>query len=136
MQQQVLRPDGPLPTDRPHPPDWQHVAALVDGLVVGACSVGPAPWSHPELLGLRAPQWQLRSMAVLPERRGGVGSRLLRAAVEVAAQAGAGSLWADARVAALGLYERGGWLVVGQEWIKPGVGPHMYVVLEDPARQV
>ncbi len=136
MQQRVLRPDGPLPTDRPHPRDWLHVAALADGLVVGACSAGPAPWPHPELLPLRAPQWQLRSMAVLPEHRGGVGSRVLRATVSEAAKAGAGSMWADARVAALGLYERAGWVVVGQEWLKAGVGPHMYVVLEDPAAQV
>ncbi|MCU0279486.1 MAG: GNAT family N-acetyltransferase [Candidatus Nanopelagicales bacterium] len=132
VQQRVLRPDGPLPSDRPHPADWLHFAAEVDGEVIGACSVGPSVWEHPQWMVLVAPQWQIRSMAVLPDHRGGVGSMLLHAAVTAARQAGAGGFWADARVAALGLYERAGWQVVGPEWVKPGVGPHRYVVLPPP----
>jgi hypothetical protein len=38
-------------------------------------------------------------------------------------------MWADARQEALGLYVRGGWRVVGDPWLKPGVGPHRHVVL-------
>ncbi len=125
---QVLRPDGPLPGDRPFPPDWHHLAALVGGEVIGACSVGPAPWPRPDLAAPDAPQWQVRSMAVLPAHRGGVGAALLSAAVDLASSQGAGSLWATARVPALGLYQRDGWRVVGPPWDKPGIGPHRYVI--------
>ncbi len=128
MQLQVLRPGGPLPGDRPFPPDWHHLAAVLNDEVIGACSVGPAPWPRPDLAEPPAPQWQLRSMAVAPEHRGGVGSAVLTAAVDLAAGQGAGCLWASARVRALGLYLRGGWQLVGPEWDKPGVGPHRYVV--------
>jgi N-acetylglutamate synthase-like GNAT family acetyltransferase len=132
VQQAVLRPAGPLAGDQPHPADWLHFAAEIDGEVVGACSVGPSAWTHRDLCVLPAPTWQLRSMAVVPVHRGGVGARLLAAAVSGADAAGAESLWANARVAALNLYLRGGWQVVGEQWHKPGIGPHRYVVLTDP----
>ena len=124
VQQAVLRPDGPLPADTPMPDDWVHVAAVLDGSVVGACSTGPRPWPHPELADLLEPQWQLRAMAVLPQHRGGVGAKLLAAIVALSP----GSLWAEARIAALPLYLRGGWLVVGEQWHKPGIGPHRWIV--------
>jgi GNAT superfamily N-acetyltransferase len=129
VQLAVLRPHGPLPGDQEPPADWVHLAADSDGTVIGACSVGPNPWPHPQLCALPAPQWQLRSMAVLPERRGGVGAALLVAAVEQAWAGGAASLWAQARVEALRLYLRGGWSVVGEEWLKPGIGPHRWITL-------
>lgn len=128
VQQAVLRPAGPLAGDQPHPPDWLHFAAEIDGAVVGACSVGPSAWTNLDVCVLPAPTWQLRSMAVLPAHRGGVGAQLLVAAVSGAHSAGASCLWANARVAALNLYLRGGWRIVGQPWDKPGVGPHRYVV--------
>lgn len=128
VQLRVLRPDGPLPGDRPFPPQWRHLAAVLDGEVIGACSVGPAQWPRPDLAALDEPHWQLRSMAVLPAHRGGVGRALVSAAHDLAAEAGARCLWATARVRALGLYRRAGWRVVGPEWDKPGVGPHRYVV--------
>lgn len=130
VQLRVLRPDGPLPGDTGPPRGWLHVAAEQDGNIVGACSIGPASWSHPELAELPAPTWQLRSMAALPGHRGGTGAMLLEAAVARAQDAGAASMWAQARVAALTLYLRGGWTAVGPEWHKPGVGPHRWVTLE------
>lgn len=130
MQSRVLRPHGALPGDTEHPPDWLHFAARIGDRVVGACSVGPAEWPHPELAWLTAPHWQLRSMAVLPEARGGTGTRLLVAAVAGARRAGAGGLWAQARTEAVNLYTRSGWRVVGDQWWKPDVGPHHFVVLE------
>lgn len=126
VQQAVLRPHGPLPGDIPMPHEWVHVAAVRDGEIVGACSAGPRPWPHPELAYLPSPQWQLRAMAVLPEHRGGIGWQLLAAIVR---QSPAASMWAQARVAALPLYVRGGWEVVGPEWDKAGIGPHRWIVL-------
>lgn len=129
VQLQVLRPHGRLPADVEPTGLWLHVAAFAGEQVVGACSVGPAPWPHADLVSLSAPQWQLRSLAVLPDYRGGVGAQLLAAAVDRARLAAAGSLWANARVAAVGLYRRGGWQAVGPQWHKPGIGAHRYVVL-------
>lgn len=131
VQLTVLRPNGALPGDSEPTAGWLHVAAEIDGQIVGACTIGPSPWQHPEVAALPEPQWQLRSMAVLPEFRGGTGTALLEAVVDRARVAGAASLWANARVAALGLYLRRGWVVVGPEWIKTGIGPHRWIVLTD-----
>lgn len=128
VQQAVLRPNGPLPGDSEPLNGWLHVAAEVEGVIVGACTIGPAPWRHPNVCELAEPQWQLRSMAVVSEHRGGTGTALLHAAMERAWAAGAVSLWANARVEALNLYLRAGWQVVGDEWFKPGVGPHRWII--------
>lgn len=129
LQQHVLRPNGPLPADRSPPPDWVHLAAWAGNAMIGAASLGPAPWPRPDLAPLDRPTWQLRSMAVREDRRNrGIGSALLQAAVDLATESGAGFLWAEARIAALSLYQRGGWTITGPEWHKTGVGPHRYVV--------
>lgn len=129
LQQSVLRPDGPLPSDRPTPAGWLHLAAELRGRIVGAASLGPASWPRPDLADLPQPTWQLRSMAVHPSRRGGgIGTALVEAAVAAAERQSAASLWAEARVQALPLYGRTGWRIVGPRWDKPGVGPHRYVV--------
>jgi GNAT superfamily N-acetyltransferase len=128
VQLEILRPHGALPGDTQPTDEWLHVAAEVDARIVGACSVGPARWHHPQVVALPEPHWQVRSMAVLPEFRGGVGAALLGAAVELANGSGAGSLWANARVEALNLYLRAGWQIVGPEWIKAGIGPHRWIV--------
>ena len=129
LQLAVLRPDGPLPGDAPPPADARHVGAFdQNGVTIGAASVMPAPWPGPGELS--EPTWQLRSMAVAAEQRGtGVGGFVLQLAEGSATDEGAASLWAAARVPALGFYTGAGWTVVGEEWIKPGVGPHRYVTL-------
>jgi len=86
------------------------------------------------LAEIEEPQWQLRSMAVLPDHRGGVGTALLAAAEDLSAELAVGYLWATARVRALGLYQRSDWVVVGPEWDRPGVGPHRYVIRRISAR--
>jgi predicted GNAT family N-acyltransferase len=42
-------------------------------------------------------------------------------------------VWCDARVAAAGFYERMGFTVVTGEYDKPGVGPHLGMVIDLPA---
>jgi predicted GNAT family N-acyltransferase len=61
------------------------------------------------------------------ERGSGVGRAVLDRAVELAVSRDVGSLWAEARSSALGFYERAGWTVDGDEWIKAGIGPHRYI---------
>lgn len=131
LQTRIMRPNGPLPTDREPPPDWLQLVARVDagdGAIVGAARFGRSPWPRPDLAEPPRPAWQLRSVAVLPENRGlGVGAALVSEAQAVAAANDAATLWAEARVAALSLYQRLGWHTVGAEWDKQGVGPHRFV---------
>lgn len=129
----ILRPNGPLPTDTELPRDWCHLGAWHDGELIGAASAGPRPWPDEDLALVPTPTWQLRSMAVAPPWRSrGTGARLLARLRSEAGTAGARSLWAEARTAALALYLRDGWIVVGDEWDKPGVGPHRYIWTEVP----
>jgi GNAT superfamily N-acetyltransferase len=128
LQQAVLRPDGPLPNDRPPPPGSIAVGAFEEGAVVGTCIVNPARWPGPG--SVAQPTWQLRSMAVRADRRSaGIGRLVLDLAVATAREQGAETLWADARIAALPFYLGAGWTVVGEQWDKPGVGPHRWIVL-------
>ncbi len=129
LQLAVLRPDGPLPGDQPPPGTALHVAALRHGSVIGAATVLPEPWPGPGRLP--EPVWRLRSMVVEEAERGtGIGRAVLAEAAALARERGAGSLWAEARSSALGFYERAGWTVVGEEWIKPRIGPHRYIRLD------
>lgn len=129
LQLAVLRPNGPLPGDRPQPADAENVAALRDGVVIGAATVLPEPWPGPGAIA--EPAWRLRSMVVAEGVRGtGVGRAVVDRAVELAAARGAVSLWAEARSSALGFYERTGWTVIGDEWIKAGIGFHRYTQMD------
>lgn len=126
LQLEVLRPNGPLPGDRPPADDARHVAALRDGVVIGAATVLPEPWPGPGQL--KEPVWRLRAMVVAEAERGaGIGRCVLDQAVALAASQGADSMWAQARSPVLGFYRGAGWTIVGEEWIKPGVGPHRYI---------
>jgi GNAT superfamily N-acetyltransferase len=70
-------------------------------------------------------------MVVAETARGtGIGRAVLDAAVALARDQGARTMWAEARSSALGFYASAGWTVVGDEWIKPGVGPHRYIRLD------
>jgi aminoglycoside 6'-N-acetyltransferase len=122
----VLRPDGPLPGDRPAPEGAAHIGAFDGPTAIGAATVLAAEYPGPGVLA--GPTWQLRGVVVRADWRGtGVGRRVVDAAVAAARQHGAATLWAAARASALGFYEAGGWQVVGPEWVKPGVGPHRYI---------
>jgi GNAT superfamily N-acetyltransferase len=69
--------------------------------------------------------WQLRGMAVDPRVQGtGVGRRLLAEAEDRLRAAGAPGLWANARDAAIGFYERAGWAVVGAGYELVGLPHH------------
>ena len=67
---------------------------------------------------------QLRGMATSPEVRGqGAGAAILRAAHAIAAERHL-TLWCNARLSAVGFYEKLGWRTEGDEFDVPDVGPH------------
>jgi GNAT superfamily N-acetyltransferase len=70
--------------------------------------------------------WQVRGMATRGDLvRRGIGRALLRHALAALRDArGPELVWCNARVAALGFWEREGWAVVSEVFDIPGVGPH------------
>ncbi|HEX3708136.1 MAG TPA: GNAT family N-acetyltransferase [Mycobacteriales bacterium] len=134
LRMSVLRPGQPVEaSDYDALPDTRHLGAFAGDVVVGCASVFPSP--HLEVgdaLSLDARSaWQLRGMAVAPERRGtGVGALVLLAAIDLVRLAGAPLMWANARVTALGFYQRLGFMIVGEEFTYgPLRLPHNLIVL-------
>jgi predicted GNAT family N-acyltransferase len=109
-----------------------HLAArTVDGRLVGVVRFSPAPcpW-RPEA---RAP-WQLRGMATdAAARRSGAGRALVAEGLARIAASGGDLVWCNARVAAVGFYERMGFTVVTEEFAKPEGGPHRGMAMAVPA---
>lgn len=70
--------------------------------------------------------WQLRGMAVAPDRRGrGIGSAVLRAILRHVRHHGGGLVWCNARVPARSLYEHAGFEAVGEPFDLELIGPHI-----------
>jgi GNAT superfamily N-acetyltransferase len=104
-------------------PTAVHFAAIEGSTVVGCVTLIHRPHDG-------APAWQLRGMAVAPERRGGgVGSALLAAVdAHVGASDFSRQLWCNARVPAVGFYARHGWRAVNDVFDIPTAGPHRAMV--------
>lgn len=127
LRQRVLRPHQTLdqlalPGD--DDPETAHFAALDEaGAVVGTASVrreAPA-WDPADV---RA--WRLRGMATDEDRRrSGVGQRVLAAAVAHVGDRGGGVLWCHARLGAVPFYEHCGFVVHGEPFEEPDIGPHV-----------
>jgi predicted GNAT family N-acyltransferase len=75
--------------------------------------------------------YQLRGMATEEVVRGtGVGKTLLEAAEKFVRGTEVRRLWCNARVPAMGFYEKAGWRVVSEEFEIPTAGPHVRMVRE------
>jgi GNAT superfamily N-acetyltransferase len=126
LRKAVLRPSEPVvASDYDHFAQTQHLGAFDDGIAVGCATVFPSPYEADQ------GAWQLRGMAVAPDRRGtGVGRLVLAAAIDLVRAAGATSLWANARVAALPFYSAMGFEVVSEEFrYGPAELPHNRILL-------
>lgn len=143
LRQEVLRPGRPssectFPGDEDEP--TVHAGTLHEGAIVSIASMyledrsagapGGAPGSRASYPGGTA--WRLRGMATEPELRGfGAGRLALDLCIAHAAARGGTVAWCNARVEAVGFYERLGWQVVGGDVFDiPTVGPHL--VMERP----
>lgn len=114
---QVLRPGRPESTAHfagDDAPGSAHFAAFdAHGTVIGCASVLESEG-----------RLQLRGMATAPEWQGkGVGCAMLKAVCELARQRQL-PLWCNARVSAVGFYEKQGWEAEGEVFEVPEVGPH------------
>jgi predicted GNAT family N-acyltransferase len=119
----VLRPDGgEITWAGDEDPDTFHLGARRGGQLVGVVRFSPAPcpWRT-----ATAP-WQLRGMATDATVRGsGVGRAMVLDGLARVAGRGGDLVWCDARLAAVGFYERMGFTVVTSEFDKPRIGPHV-----------
>lgn len=127
----VLRPNGGEVTwAGDEDPATFHLAARNGDQVVGVVRFSPTPCPWRPLA--RAP-WQLRGMATSVAARGsGAGRALIDHGLAQVAARGGDLVWCDARLAAAGFYERMGFTVVTDEFDKPGIGPHVGMVIELP----
>ena len=70
--------------------------------------------------------WRLRYMATREDARGqGVGALVLQAGLAYVSAEGGDFVWCNARVPAVGFYERAGFEGWGEEWVEGSVGPHV-----------
>jgi ribosomal protein S18 acetylase RimI-like enzyme len=102
-----------------------HLAAYLEGEVVGVASFYEEPFPDEQVLGWA---YRLRGMATDPyyQRRYGIGSQLLEAAWPLLKVRGVEVVWCYARVEAVPFYEKRGFLphrAMGVIEI-PDVGPH------------
>jgi predicted GNAT family N-acyltransferase len=99
------------------------------GHLVGVVRFSPAPCPWREA---RAP-WQLRGMATDPTVRStGTGRALVTDGLARVAAVGGDLVWCDARLAAVGFYERMGFVVVTEQFDKPEGGRHLGMVRDTP----
>jgi predicted GNAT family N-acyltransferase len=123
LRQKVLRPHQ-RPADVGFEGDalGTHFAAFdAASAIVGVVSLISEP---PDEGG--APCWRLRGMATDPDRQGqGVGRSLMIGLLDFVARSGGGALWCNARLHAVGFYERFGFVVAGEVFEEPEIGPHV-----------
>ena len=100
----------------------RHFAAMEGERVVGCLTLHLS-----ECEGRAA--YKLRGMATDERVRGtGVGKLLLEAAEGFVRRTKIRQLWCNARVPAVGFYEKAGWCVVSEEFEIPTAGPHVRMV--------
>ena len=126
----ILRPNGgEITWAGDEHADTFHLAARdPDGRVVGVVRFSPAPcpWRP-----LATAPWQLRGMATDTTVRGsGAGRAMVEDGLQRVSERGGDLVWCDARTSAAGFYERMGFTVVTDEFEKPGIGPHVGMVIE------
>jgi predicted GNAT family N-acyltransferase len=126
----VLRPGRPISSARFEGDELEttmHAAAVIrrtDGKehIVGAGT----------LLSWDEEGFQVRGMAVLAETQGkGVGSKILEFLIsEAMSRANDAVIWLNARASAVPFYLRHGFLVNGEMFEIPGIGPHYRMVYQ------
>ncbi|OZC02917.1 GNAT family N-acetyltransferase [Rubricoccus marinus] len=140
LRAEVLRP-GRTPESLVYPGDDAplafHAGGFIGDEIHGIATVypEPPPEAHrgdisEEAYGTSA-TFRLRGMATSDIARStGLGREVLLACFEHIRASGGRFLWCNARIGALGFYERMGWTAVGEEFDMPGIGGH-YVMWID-----
>ncbi len=106
-------------------PSTRHYGAFLDGRNVGCVSFMLNEWEG-------EPAYQLRGMATVDDLQGrGIGRTLLDAALNDLKKSGeTARLWCNARVPAIGFYDKMGWQRIGHPFDIPTAGPHYKMAYE------
>lgn len=129
LRRRVLRAGMPdvsaeFPGDRD--PRALHFGAFDASTAIGCVSLIPSTMDGQDA-------WQLRGMAVDDACQGaGIGHRLLLLAQETTAHDQIAVWWCNARVSAVGFYQKHGWRIVSDVYEIIPIGPH-YKMLWQPA---
>jgi ribosomal protein S18 acetylase RimI-like enzyme len=129
LRQRVLRPNGEI-DDCVFSGDQDletiHFGAYKDTLLIGVASIYREQQSKTKNpLG-----WRIRGMATDPSVRGqGYGQLLVQACIELAKERKAEELWCNARLSAIGFYQKLGFEILGDEFELPTIGPHYRITL-------
>lgn len=125
LRSSVLRPGQPIENCRyieDSLPTTFHLGALIEGQIVsnGTFMKDVCPFFTTEPTAYR-----LRGMATDPDFRGlQLGSEILKKAEEILRLRGCKLLWFNARETAFVFYEKNGFVLVGDMFDIPTVGPH------------
>ncbi len=104
-----------------------HLGVFLDGVLIGVCSLfrtasDKLPFQN---------QYRLRAMATDPLFRGRNGAKaLIESATTILRERGQEVLWCDARLGAVGFYEKQGFLSLPELYEIPLIGPHRFMWLE------
>ncbi|MFQ5518135.1 MAG: GNAT family N-acetyltransferase [Acidimicrobiia bacterium] len=133
LRREVLRPHQPVEEmdwPRDSATDALHVAAEVEGRPVAVASIVPeGPRGETE------GWWRVRGMATRAEYRNrGLGGRLLSELLAHTTARGGGTVWCNARIGAVSLYERHGFRLVSDVFELADIGPHVRMELEAASR--
>jgi len=128
IRQQMLRPNKPIETchfDGDDEDQTFHLGAFVESKLTSVASFYFE--KHPKLDDPY--QFRLRGMATLPEHQAkGQSSELLKMAFPLIKQNFCTLLWCNARLSAVGFYEKVGFIRVGESFEIQDIGPHILMV--------
>lgn len=128
LRREVLRGGRDHPPLGDEPGDGSLHLGAYDGAHEGARLVGSG-----NVRPVGPGEWRVRGMAVEPSYRGhGVGTAVLDALLAHVDAHGGGLVWCHARTTARTLYERAGFVVEGEEWVDPDIGPHVRMARSRP----
>ncbi len=102
---------------------WHFAACDDQGRIVGCASFMESTWEG-------EPAWRLRGMAIARDLQGGgIGRDLLaHAEAELIRHHGMRLFWCNARIGAVGFYEKRGWNRASEVFDVPVAGPHCHMV--------
>jgi ribosomal protein S18 acetylase RimI-like enzyme len=133
LRHEVLRQGKPISSchfEGDNDLDTFHVGAFDDNKMIGCVSLMKK--KHPKFH--QNDIYQLRGMAVLKAyRHKKIGNRLLDFALQHLLKKNADLVWCNVRTSAVGFYQKNHFLINGDEFDIPDVGPHvlMYKILRD-----
>lgn len=122
-----MRYDGDEADTTLHLGAFNEVNASQQDEPVGVVTLAPAPMpSQP-----RPGDWRLRGMAVDPAYQGlGVGRMLVQQCIDSVRTERGQRLWCNARVTAMGFYEKLGFVTHGEPFEIEHIGPHYVMAIE------